>query len=205
MKLKICGVSDLKTLEYLTQHSYPPHYIGFIVNYPKSKRFVKHDQLKKLLRINKKNSKYVAVLVKPNQYILEEIKNLPFDYYQIYDCTPTEIESIKEKYKKKIIVAITVKDQNDVARHIEYNKVAEIILFDSKGYEQSESFDHDLLNDVKTSKQIMVAGDIKTSDLTKFENKPYIIDISGHLESEKGVKDIKKIDKFLNTVHNINS
>ena len=104
MKLKICGVSDLKTLEYLTQHSYPPHYIGFIVNYPKSKRFVKHDQLKKLLKINKKNSKYVAVLVKPNQYILEEIKNLPFDYYQIYDCTPTEIESIKEKYKKKSLL-----------------------------------------------------------------------------------------------------
>ena len=78
-------------------------------------------------------------------------------------------------------------------------------MFDSKGYEQSESFDHELLNDVKTSKQIMIAGDIKTGDLTKFRNKPYIIDISGHLESEKGVKDIKKIDKFLNTVHSINS
>ena len=78
-------------------------------------------------------------------------------------------------------------------------------MFDSKGYEQSESFNHEFLKDVKTSKQIMVAGDIKTNDLTKFKNKPYIIDISGHLESEKGVKDIKKIDKFLNTFHNINS
>ena len=83
--------------------------------------------------------------------------------------------------------------------------IADILLFDSKGYEQSESFDHELLNDIKTSKQIMVAGDIKTNDLTKFKNKPYIIDISGHLESEKGFKDINKIDKFLNTVHNINS
>ena len=51
----------------------------------------------------------------------------------------------------------------------------------------------------------MVAGDIKTNDLKKFKNKPYIIDISGDLESEKGFKDINKIDKFLNTVHNINS
>ena len=78
-------------------------------------------------------------------------------------------------------------------------------MFDSKGYEQSESFNHEFLDDVKTSKPIMIAGDIKTNDLTKFKNKPYIIDISGHLESEKGIKDIKKIDKFLNTVHIISS
>ena len=51
----------------------------------------------------------------------------------------------------------------------------------------------------------MVAGDIKTDDLIKFKNKPYLIDVSGHLESEKGLKDINKIDKFLNTVHNISS
>ena len=78
-------------------------------------------------------------------------------------------------------------------------------MFDSNGYEKSASFNHEFLNDVKTSKQIMVAGDIKTDDLPKFKDKSYIIDISGHLESEKGIKDINKIDKFLNTVHNINS
>ena len=205
MKLKICGVSDLKTLEYLTQHSYPPHYIGFIVNYPKSKRFVKHDQLKKLLKINRKNSKYVAVLVKPNRYILEEIKNLPFDYYQIYDCTPTEIESIKEKYKKKIIVAITVKDQNDVARHIEYNKVAEIILFDSKGYEKSESFNHQFIKNLKINMKLMLAGNIQIEDnLENYKEIADIIDISGALETS-GLKDISKINIFLNKVKQLNN
>ena len=205
MKLKICGVSDLKTLEYLTQHSYPPHYIGFIINYPKSKRFVKHDQLKKLLRINKKNSKYVAVLVKPNQYILEEIKNLPFDYYQIYDCTPTEIKSIKEKYKKKIIVAITVKDQNDVTRHIEYNEVAEIILFDSKGYEKSESFDHQLIKHLKINMKLMLAGNIQIEyNLENYKEIADIIDISGALETS-GLKDITKINIFLNKVKQLNN
>ena len=88
MKSKICGISDSKTLIHLTNHSYPPQYIGFIVNYPKSKRFVPYEKLKQILNIDKKKSKYVAVLVKPNENILEEIKNLPFDYYQIYDCHP---------------------------------------------------------------------------------------------------------------------
>ena len=41
--------------------------------------------------------------------------------------------------------------------------------------------------------------------LNNFKDKPFLIDVSGNLESEKGVKDINKIDKFLNTVHNISS
>ena len=134
MKLKICGISDTKTLKYLTEHTSPPQYIGFIVNYPKSKRFVEYDRLEELVKINKNNSKYVAVMVQPDENILEKIKNLPFDYYQIYDSTPTDIKLIIEKYNKKIIVAITVKDQNDIIKYLEYNKLADIILFGSKGY-----------------------------------------------------------------------
>ena len=101
MKVKICGISDSKTLQFLTTHPHPPEYIGFIVNYPKSKRFVQLDKLKNLLKINKKSSKYVAVLVNPNKDILEKIKNLPFDYYQIYDCSANDINIIKEKSQKK--------------------------------------------------------------------------------------------------------
>ena len=64
MKVKICGISDSNTLKYIIDHPYPPEYIGFIVNYKKSKRFVEFNDLKKLLQIKKKKSKYVAVLVK---------------------------------------------------------------------------------------------------------------------------------------------
>ncbi|SVC73755.1 uncharacterized protein METZ01_LOCUS326609, partial [marine metagenome] len=83
MKVKICGISDSNTLKYITDHPYPPEYIGFIVNYKKSKRFVKFKDLKKLLKIKKKKSKYVAVLVKPTDKELKKISILPFDYYQI--------------------------------------------------------------------------------------------------------------------------
>jgi len=54
MKSKICGISDSNTLKYITSHPYPPEYIGFIVNYKKSKRFVEFNDLKKLLEIKKK-------------------------------------------------------------------------------------------------------------------------------------------------------
>ena len=202
---KICGISDLNTLNYIINHPYPAQYIGFICNYPKSVRYVKPDRLNKLLSVNKKTSKFVAVLVKPDEEILKKIKDLPFDYYQIYNCSPDEIKSIKNDYNKKIIAALTISNQKDIKRYKEFENIADILLFDSKGYENSESFNHEFLNDVNTSNQIMVAGDIKTNDLENFKDKPFWIDISGNLESEKGIKDINKIDKFLNTVHNINS
>ena len=79
LKSKICGVSDSKILNFIVNHNYPPQFIGFIVNYPKSKRYVDINKLKELMKIEKKNSFYVAVLVNPNQNILEEINEFPFD------------------------------------------------------------------------------------------------------------------------------
>ncbi|MDC0451700.1 phosphoribosylanthranilate isomerase [Candidatus Pelagibacter sp.] len=202
---KICGISDSKTLEFLTSHPTPPKMIGFICNWPKSKRFVEHDKLKELLKVDKKNSEYVAVLVKPNKDTLEKIKDLPFDYYQLYDCSPAEVKSIKKKYNQKIIVAITVKDQNDTVRYLEYNELADIILFDSKGYEKSMSFDHQLIKNIKINKELMLAGNIQIEDnLENYKEIADIIDISGGLETS-GLKDISKIDIFLNKIKLINN
>jgi len=204
MKSKICGISDIKTLIYLTNHSHPPQYIGFIVNYPKSKRFVEYNKLKELLKINKKISNYVAVLVRPNEDMLEKIKILPFDYYQIYNCTPREVKSIKEKYNKKIIIAITVNNQNDVLKYQNYKNVADIFLFDSKGYDKSISFNHKLIKNLKLNKELMLAGNIQIEDnLENYKKIADIIDISGGLETS-GLKDISKIDIFLKKIKKIN-
>ena len=201
LKSKICGISDPKTLNYLVSHKYPPQFIGFIVNYPRSKRYVDLKKLNELLKIDKKNSLYVAVLVDPDNRILEEIKNLPFDYYQLYDCSPIKIKSIKEKYKKKIITAFTVSDKSDIENFHLYNDVTDIYLFDSKGYEVSRSFDHSLIKDIKLDKEVMIAGNIKyDEDLENYFKLADIVDISGGIETS-GLKDISKINIFLNNVN----
>ena len=145
LKSKICGVSDSKILSFIVNHNNPSQFIGFIVNYPKSKRYVNLEKLKKLLKIDKKKTQYVAVLVNPDYSILEEIKSLPFDYYQLYDCNPSQVKSIKEKYKRKIITAITVNNKEDVDKYKLYLDNTDIYLFDSKGYEKSLSFNHKLI------------------------------------------------------------
>ena len=199
---KICGVKDPQTLYYIINHKYPPKMIGFICNWPKSKRFVKNEDLIKLLNIDKKKSKFVAVLVNPDEIILEQLKDLPFDYYQIYDSKPSYIKKIKEKYNKKIISVVTVSNKDDVNNYKQYENISDIILFDSKGYHKSIAFNHNYLDKVITKIPLMIAGDIKIDDLGNFKNKNFCIDISGGLETE-GIKDINKIDKFLNSVHNI--
>ena len=204
MKLKICGISDIKTLEYLTDHPLSPAYIGFITNYPKSRRFVELNALKDLLKVDKKNSKYVAVLVKPDYKILEEIKGLPFDYYQLYDCSPEEVQSIKENYNKKIITALTIENKNDFENYQNYNDVTDIFLFDSKGYEKSMAFDHKLIENKKINKEIMLAGNIQIDDeLENYKKIADIIDISGGLETS-GLKDISKIEIFLKKIKELN-
>jgi len=202
---KICGVSDLDTLNFIINHPYPPQFIGFICNYKKSSRYVEIEKLNELLKLDKKKSNFVAVLVKPDEDILEKIKHLPFDYYQIYDCTPEEIKKIKQKYNKKIITALTIKDETDVQKYHSFSDVTDIFLFDSKGYEKSMAFEHTLIEKIKFSKPLMIAGNIQVDDnLENYKKIADIIDISGGLETS-GLKDKSKIEIFLNKVKQIHN
>ncbi len=196
--LKICGISDPKTLNYILNHRHKPSMIGFITNYEKSRRFIEYDKLQSLINIDKKDVNFVSVLVSPNDEILEKIKELNFDYYQLYDVDPERTEEIKSKYKIKIISALTISEEADVIKYKNYLEISDIILFDSKGYHKSESFDHNLLNKVPNELNKMIAGNIQIEDIPNFKNKNFIIDLSGALEDENGKKDISKIDKLLN-------
>ena len=205
MKAKICGVKDEKTLRFILEHKYPPDFIGFISNFPKSKRFIEIDKLKYLTNINRKNVKFVAVLVDPSDEILEKIKNFNFDYYQLYDVSPERTKIICTKYKKKIITALTIKDKKDVNKYKDYLNISDIFLFDGKGYEKSIGFQHSLLEDLPNNIEKMIAGDIKYDDnLDNFKKIANIIDLSGSLETEDN-KDLKKIDIFLNNLKELNA
>ena len=203
MDAKICGIKDSKTLKYIVNHNNPPRFIGFITNYQKSKRYIPYENLKKLINIDKKKINFVSVLVNPNDEILEKIKDLNFDYYQLYDVSPERTKTIKEKYKVKIITALTIENKNDVEEYKKFESISEIILFDSKGYEKSVGFNHQLLNNVSTKVNKMLAGNIRYDDkLDKYSKITDIIDISGSLET-LGEKDISKIKIFLENVRKI--
>ena len=196
--IKICGVSDLETLSYILNHQFPPKFVGFITNYKKSKRYVEYEKLKNLVSIKKGNTNFVSVLVNPDDHILEQVKELNFDFYQLYDVNPEKTRIIKEKYEIKIITALTIQSQKDVDKYKDYDEISDFILFDGKGYEKSIGFNHELLNSIPNSVNKMIAGNIKIEDIPNFKNKDYFIDLSGSLENEDGKKDLGKINKLLN-------
>ena len=62
------------------------------------------------------------------------------------------------------------------------------------------SFKHSLIKDIKFDKEVMLAGNIKFNDeLENFKKIADIIDISGGVETS-GLKDISKIEIFLNKI-----
>tara|TARA_B100001540_G_scaffold312002_1_gene332397 strand:- start:493 stop:1116 length:624 start_codon:yes stop_codon:yes gene_type:complete len=203
MEAKICGIKDSETLNYIIKHKNPPKFIGFISNYVKSSRFVEYENLKKLIDIKKRGIKFVSVLVNPDSETLEKISKLNFDYFQLYNVSPKKTRLIKEKYKIKIISALTIENKNDVEEYKKFESISEIILFDSKGYEKSIGFEHQLLNNIPTSVNKMLAGNIQYNEnLDKYSKITDIIDISGSLETS-GKKDISKINIFLNNINKL--
>ncbi len=201
MLAKICGLAEKNQVK--TCLEYGASMCGFILFYPKSHRNLSLQKVSELTSI--KNSKSnVAVMVEPSKSDLEKIKDLNFQYYQIYgNQDPAEINEIKKKNNVKIIKALTIETEKDVLKYKKYEAVSDIILFDSIGREKSLSFDHSLLKDVPKNVIKMIAGNIQVQDLEKISKIADIVDVSGAVETEKK-KDLTKIKEFLLKIKEIN-
>ena len=203
MKLKVCGLSSTEHLKACVNLGVD--YCGFILNYPKSHRFIQFNKAEKLTNIKKKNTKYVGVLVNPKNEELEKFSKLNIDYFQIYgDYSEKLISNIKSNFNKKTIAAIQVKNKKDIFLYKKFENVADIILWDSSGFELSLDWDFNWINSIETKAKKMIAGNINIDKLKKIFNLADIIDVSGALETNK-VKDISKIKKFINYLDKLNN
>tara|TARA_Y100000590_G_scaffold282654_1_gene317992 strand:- start:97 stop:714 length:618 start_codon:yes stop_codon:yes gene_type:complete len=203
MKAKICGLSNADHVR--TCVDLGVNFCGFILNYPKSHRFIKFEKAEELTNIKKKDSKYVGVLVNPKINELEKFSKLNIDYFQIYgNYNEKLIYNIKSKFNKKIIVAIPVKDKKDVFNYKKFENAADIILWDSSGLELSLNWNFEWIKSVQTHVTKMIAGNINIDKLEKIFNLADIVDVSGALETNK-VKDIFKIKNFLSNLKKLNN
>ena len=201
MKLKVCGLSNPNEVE--TCVSLKIDYCGFILNYPKSHRYISLDKTKYLTNINKEDTKYVGVLVKPTEEELNIFSKLNFDYFQLYgDYNSDDLYKIKKKYKKKIISTIQVKSQSDINKYKLIENSSDIILWDSSGYEESLSWNYNWLKSVTIKVEKMIAGNITLDKIQDMEGLTDTIDVSGALETNK-VKDINKIKEFIAEIKKI--
>ena len=110
IELKICGINSKSIIETIVRNG-GCQYLGFIF-YPPSPRHLSIQQSKELTSIVPYYIKKVAVLVKPEKSFVEKIKN-QFDYLQVYETSPSEVQQLKliseKKPKRKINERVTQK------------------------------------------------------------------------------------------------
>ena len=106
----------------------------------------------------------------------------------------------------KVIKAIKVKEQKDVALYKNYEDIADLILFDSSSMEKSQSIPKDLLNKLPKGKNFGLAGAINLENIQEYSQLGFnFLDLSSGLEREnlKGYKDHLKIKNFMNKINEL--
>tara|TARA_B100000579_G_scaffold23034_1_gene16251 strand:- start:439 stop:1047 length:609 start_codon:yes stop_codon:yes gene_type:complete len=196
IELKICGINSEYIIKTILE-SGGCKYLGFVF-YPPSPRNLSIQESKKITSKIPLEIKKVAVMVKPEIKFIKKIKD-QFDYFQIYDSSPSEIKKIKLIFHKKIILAIKVKKREDINLYKKYIGIADEFLFDSSGMEKSFSFDWEYLKNIEI-KDWFLAGGININNLDLAQKITKKIDISSGLEDNPGKKSPKKIFDFLEKI-----
>ena len=200
MKIKVCGLNPARDVQLCIDLKV--NYLGFVF-YKKSPRNVSLSDIKMLSKYNKKNSKFVAVTVNPNNEFIK--KNLigNFDYIQLHGSeTKNRISEIKTM-GFKIIKTIKVREMQDIDKYKEFDN-ADIILFDTPGMEKSLEFPKNLITKLPVGKKYALAGSISEDNVENISKLGVnFFDLSSNLESHLGYKDHKKIKSFVNKINDL--
>ena len=168
MKIKICGLNPARDVQTCIKMNV--FMLGFVL-YKQSPRNIDLKDINMLKNYNRKSSLYVSVCVNPsNEFIKENILG-NFDYIQLHGSET--IEQVKEINKMgiKVIKAIKIKEQKDIALYKNYEDIADLILFDSTSMEKSQSIPKDLLLKLPKGEKFGLAGAINLENIVKSPEK----------------------------------
>ena len=195
--VKICGLKDFRAIDAAISNG--AKYLGFVCDYPKSPRNCSALELIAITnKIHETNIAKVAVMVDPNDRIIEQIHQ-HIDFIQLHGSeTNDRILDIKSRFDIHIIKAIKIKEEEDL-KQIDLYPAADDLLLDTPAMEKSELFNFNLLDNLNISNYFL-AGGININNIHQALHFTSKIDISSGVESEPGVKDIIKIKDFMNEV-----
>ncbi|MHC5306331.1 phosphoribosylanthranilate isomerase [Bartonella sp. LJL80] len=212
VKIKICG---LKTPEAIAAAiARGADYIGFIF-FEKSPRHLPIADAARLRLHIQKPVKLVAVTVNADDTMLDEIvEKIRPDILQLHGSeTPLRASEIKQRYQLPIIKAFSIREAGDFDTVSAYKAIADQFLFDAKAPESSNlpggngvSFDwslmHKLDETLDAASQTMLSGGLNAANVGEAIAiaQPAALDISSGVESAPGIKDVKLIDGFFDSV-----
>ena len=204
MLVKVCGMREPKNIEQVAQLGVDM--MGFIF-YPKSPRYVSYvlarsDADRKVCR--------VGVFVNDSiPEILDKIHSFSLNAVQMHGNESRELcEQLSEANGDiKIIKAISVSNAGDIQKYKEYVGAVDYFLFDTKCKTvggSGQQFDWRILDEYDGDVPFLLSGGIGPEDafrIRTFHHSQCVgIDLNSRFEIEPGVKDVEKLNKFLNEI-----
>ncbi len=209
MQIKFCGFTrkqDVKQAVALGVDA-----IG-LVFYPPSPRAVSIEQAASLVQAIPAFTTVVALVVNMPQIELETLaQTIHFDVIQFHgDETAEQCQQLANTVNKRWIKALRINQQHDTIASISQQIVrfadagASSILLDAYHKDAyggtGERFDWSLIPK-KSALPIILAGGLSADNVGKTLDLPIqAVDVSGGIESAKGIKDRAKMQAFIEAV-----
>jgi phosphoribosylanthranilate isomerase len=201
MKVKICGIKDIKTA--LSAIESGADALGFV--FAQSKRRIAPEEAGEIIRQLPEDLLKVGVFVNETKENIEKIVEITgINVIQLHgDETP----EFSGQFSIPVIKALSVGSEEDLSKLDEYS--SEYFLLDSpKGKYRGGngvSFDWSILNEKQfLDKKIILAGGLNPDNVAegiKTAN-PYMVDVSSGVETE-GKKDLGKIKRFIDKARSL--
>ncbi len=203
VRSKICGITRIE--DALAAVDAGADAIG-LVFYAKSPRAVSVQQARTIIAALPPFVTTVGLFVDASRCELGEILDaVPLDLLQFHgDETPAACDGFHRPYIK----ALRVKPGDDIAAQVALYKNASGVLLDTyvPGIPggTGEAFDWSLVP-AQLSKPVILAGGLTVENVAQAitQVRPYAVDVSGGVESAKGIKDASKINAFMQAVRRV--
>lgn len=200
VRSKICGITRVE--DALAAAEAGADAIG-LVFYAKSPRAVSVQQARAIIAALPPFVTSVGLFVDASRCELGEILDaVPLDLLQFHgDETPAECDS----YGRPYIKALRVKPGDDIAAQVALYASARGVLLDTyvPGIPggTGEAFDWSLVP-ADLRQPVILAGGLTAANVAQAiaQVRPFAVDISGGVESAKGIKDAAKIQAFMAAV-----
>ncbi len=202
IRVKICGITRIEDAKHAV--SAGADALGFVF-YPKSPRYVTPKVASDIIKQLPPFVNMVGLFVNANKQDVSDIlDSVPLDLLQFHG---DESEADCNAYNKPYIKAIRVRSTAMIEAAQDEFWSARALLLDA--YKPGipggtgEAFDWDLIpSEIERKTSVILAGGLNSDNVTNACVKvaPYAVDVSGGVESSKGIKDHQKVNDFINEV-----
>jgi phosphoribosylanthranilate isomerase len=211
IKVKICGLSTLETLDAALSGG--ASHIG-LVFFARSPRHVELDRAAALAIHARSKAKIVGLFVNPEPDYIDAVRNfVRLDIIQLHgDEHPAFVSRIASTHGLEVWKAIAVQTAQDVREGRKYQGSAQRLLYDAKPPVGAplpggtgQRFDWRILAGVSHPLPWGLAGGLTADTVADAVSMTgaTLLDVSSGVESAPGIKDVDKISAFLKAAKDV--